>query len=73
MIKLALGVDIVKQSLLPKGTIVALNSEKAIALVTRRALKIEPVLFPVWNEYGFIGSVRYGTTLIFEQAIQKGV
>ena len=73
VIKLALGVDIVKESLLPKGTIVALNSEKAIALVTRRALKIEPVLFPVWNEYGFIGSVRYGTTLIFEQAIQMGV
>lgn len=49
-IKLALGCTILKQSLLPTGYIIALNSEKAIALVTRRALKIEPVLFPVNQE-----------------------
>ena len=72
VINLALGTSIVKQSFLPDGTIIALNSEKAVALVTRRALKIEPVLFPVWNEYGFLGTVRYGTTIIFEQAIQIG-
>jgi hypothetical protein len=72
VIKLALGTTIVKQSLLPTGTIVALNSEKAIALVTRRALKIEPVIFPVWNEYGFIGTVRYGTTVIYGSSIQIG-
>jgi hypothetical protein len=72
VINLALGTSIVKQSFLPDGTIVALNSEKAVALVTRRALKIEPILFPVWNEYGFLGTVRYGTTRIFEQAIQLG-
>jgi hypothetical protein len=71
-IKLALGTTILKESLLPPNTVIALNSQKAIALVTRRTLKIEPVLFPVWNEYGFIGSVRYGTTNIFEQAIQIG-
>lgn len=71
-IKLALGCTIVKQSLLPAGTIIALNSEKAIALVTRRMLKIEPVLFPVWNEYGFIGSVRFGTTILFPGAIAIG-
>jgi hypothetical protein len=69
-VSLALGVTISKQSLLPDGTMIALNSEKAIALVTRRQLKIEPVLFPVWNEYGFIGTVRYGVTLLFEGAIQ---
>jgi len=51
VIKLALGTSIVKQSLLPAGTVIALNSEKAIALVTRRALKIEPVLFPVNRGY----------------------
>ena len=72
VIKLALGTTILKQSLLPSGTIIALNSEKAIALVTRRQLKIEPVLFPVWNEYGFIGTVRYGVTTIFPGAIQIG-
>jgi len=72
IIRLALGCTIVKQSLLPPNTVIALNSQKAIALVTRRALKIEPVLFPVWNEYGFIGTVRYGITRIFEQAIQIG-
>jgi hypothetical protein len=72
VIKLLLGCTILKQSLLPTGTIVAINSEKAIALVTRRKLKIEPVLFPVWNEYGFIGTVRYGTSIIFPQAIQIG-
>ena len=72
VIKLALGTTIVKQSLLPAGTVIALNSEKAIALVTRRALKIEPVLFPVWNEYGFIGTVRYGVTTIYPGAIQVG-
>jgi hypothetical protein len=72
IIRLALGCTIVKQSLLPPNTVIALNSEKAIALVSRRALKIEPVLFPVWNEYGFIGTVRYGITRIFEQAIQIG-
>ena len=48
-IKLALGATILKQSVLPKGTMYALNSQKAIALVTRRTLRIEPVLFPVWN------------------------
>jgi hypothetical protein len=72
VINLALGTSIVKESFLPSGTIVALNSEKAIALVTRRALKIEPILFPVWNEYGFLGTVRYGTSIIFSQAIQLG-
>jgi hypothetical protein len=35
-------------------------------------LKIEPVLFPVWNEYGFIGTVRYGVTTIYSGAIQVG-
>jgi hypothetical protein len=69
-IKLALGVTIVKESLLPTGTVIALNSEKAIALVVRRNLKIEPVLFPVWNEYGFIGTVRYGVAILFKGAIQ---
>ena len=72
-IKLALGCTILKQSVLPSGTIYALNSQKAIALVTRRTLKIEPVLFPVWNEYGFIGTVRYGLTPIFPQSVQKGI
>ena len=71
-IKLALGATILKQSVLPAGTMYALNSQKAIALVTRRTLKIEPVLFPVWNEYGFIGTVRYGVTPVFKQSIQKG-
>jgi hypothetical protein len=71
-IKLALGCTILKQSVLPAGTIYALNSQKAIALVTRRTLKIEPVLFPVWDEYGFIGTVRYGVTPIFNAAVQKG-
>jgi len=71
-IKLALGCTILKQSVLPSGTIYALNSQKAIALVTRRTLKIEPVLYPVWNEYGFIGTVRYGLTPIFPQSVQKG-
>ena len=71
-IKLALGATILKQSVLPSGTMYALNSQKAIALVTRRTLRIEPVLFPVWNEYGFIGTVRYGITPIFAGAIQKG-
>lgn len=71
-IKLALGCTILKQSVLPSGTMYALNSQKAIALVTRRTLKIEPVLFPVWNEYGFIGTVRYGLTPIFPQSVQKG-
>ena len=71
-IKLALGCTILKQSVLPTGTCYALNSQKAIALVTRRTLKIEPVLFPVWDEYGFIGTVRYGLCPIFPQAVQKG-
>jgi hypothetical protein len=71
-IKLSLGCTVVKQSLLPHGTVVALNSEKAIALVSRRTLKIEPVLFPVWNEYGFIASVRYGVTTLFPTSIQVG-
>lgn len=71
VIKLALGTTIVKESLLPAGVMYAVNSQKAIAMVTRRVLKIEPVVFPSWNEYGFIGTVRYGTTLIFSGAIQK--
>ena len=72
VIKLALGTTILKQSLLPPNTVIAVNSEKAIAMVTRRTLKIEPVLFPVWNEYGFIGTVRFGVTRLYEQAIQIG-
>jgi hypothetical protein len=71
-IKLALGCTILKQSVLPQGTMYALNSQKAVALVTRRTLRIEPVLFPVWNEYGFIGTVRYGLCPIFPAAVQKG-
>jgi hypothetical protein len=67
----ALGVTILKMSLLPAGTMYAVNSAKAIALVTRRTLKLEPILFPSWNEYGFIGTVRYGTSTIFDAAIQK--
>ncbi len=72
VIKLALGTTIVKLSQLPKGTIVALNSEKAVAMVTRRALKLEPILKPEENRYGFVGTVRYGSAIIFEQAIQMG-
>jgi len=72
VIKLALGCTIVKCGTIANGTVIALNSEKAIALVTRRTLKIEPVLFPAWNEYGFIGTVRYGVTRIFNGAIQLG-
>jgi len=51
VIRLALGTTIIKHSLLPSRTMVALNSEKCIGMVLRRALKIEPVLFPVlwWN------------------------
>jgi hypothetical protein len=71
-IKLALGCTIVKHGLLPARTVIALNSEKAMALVTRRTLKIEPVLFPVWNEYGFIGTVRFGFSTIFPGAIAIG-
>jgi hypothetical protein len=70
VIKLALGTTIIKHGLLPPRTIVALNSEKCIGMVLRRALKIEPVLFPVWNEYGFIGTVRYGASILFEGAMQ---
>jgi len=70
VIKLALGTTIIKHGLLPPRTVVALNSEKCIGMVLRRALKIEPVLFPVWNEYGFIGTVRYGASILFEGAMQ---
>jgi hypothetical protein len=72
IIKLALGCTIAKQGLLPANTIIAVNSEKSVAIVTRRTLKIEPVLFPVWNEYGFIGTVRYGVTALFPGATQIG-
>jgi hypothetical protein len=71
-IKLALGVTIIKCGMMPKGVCIALNSEKAVGLVTRRTLKIEPILFPVWNEYGFLGSVRYGVTVLYPGAIQIG-
>jgi len=70
VIKLALGTTIIKHGLLPARTLVALNSEKCIGMVLRRALKIEPVLFPTWNEYGFIGTVRYGASILFEGAMQ---
>jgi hypothetical protein len=70
VIRLALGTTIIKHGLLPARTMVALNSEKCIGMVLRRALKIEPVLFPVWNEYGFIGTVRYGASILFEGAMQ---
>jgi len=70
VIKLALGTTIIKHGLLPDRTMVALNSDKCLGMVLRRALKIEPVLFPTWNEYGFIGTVRYGASIIFEGAMQ---
>jgi hypothetical protein len=72
IIKLALGTTIVKLSQLPRGTIVALNSQKAVAMVTRRSLKLEPILKPEENRYGFMGTVRYGSARVFEQAIQIG-
>jgi len=72
VIKLALGCTIVKSSLLPKGYVIALNSEKAIAMATRRNLTIEPIEEPEKNKYGFQGTVRFGCSLIYEQAIQIG-
>lgn len=72
VIKLALGTTIVKMSLLPSGTMYAMNSAKAIAMVIKRALKLEPIIFPEQNRYGFVGTVRFGVGTIFKAAIQKG-
>jgi len=40
------------------ASIVALNSKKALALVYRRNIEIEPFEYPDQNRYGFIASVR---------------
>jgi hypothetical protein len=72
IIKLALGCTIVKASLLRKGYLIALNSQKAVALGTRRTLTIEPIEEPEKNKYGFLGTVRCQAALLFEQAIQIG-
>jgi hypothetical protein len=37
---------------------IAVNSKKAIALVTRRSLTVEPYEHPELNQYGFIASIR---------------
>jgi hypothetical protein len=71
-IKLALGTTIVKMSLLPEGTMYALNSEKAICNVIKRTLKLEPIIFPEQNRYGFVGTVRFQPAVIYKAAIQKG-
>ena len=67
------GTRIVKESLLPLNTIVALNSSKAIGMCIRRNIKVEPVLFPIWNAYGFLGTVRYDVEVLYPEAMQVAI
>ena len=67
------GTRIVKESLLPLNTVVAINSAKALGLCIRRNIKIEPILFPVWNSYGFLGTVRYDAEALYPESMQVAV
>lgn len=52
--------------------IFALNSKKALALVYRRALEIEPFQYPDQNRYGFTTSVRAKTGTLVPSAVSVG-
>lgn len=53
--------------------IIALNSRKALALVYRRHLEIEPFQYPDQNRYGFTTSVRAKAAAVVKAAIAVGL
>jgi len=53
--------------------IIALNSKKALALVYRRNIEIEPFQYPDQNRYGFTTSVRAKTGAVVPSAIAVGL
>ena len=70
-----LGVTIVKVSGMTQGGMeyaAALNSQKFLAEITRREIKVEPYERPEDNRYGFVASVRKAFSPIWTQALQLG-
>lgn len=51
------------------ASIVALNSKKALALVYRRNIEVEPFEYPDENRYGFIASVRAKAATLVPSAV----
>jgi hypothetical protein len=67
------GCKIIKQSLMPLNSICALNSAKAIGLCFRRNIKVEPINFPSWNEYGIQATIRARAKALYPEAMQVAV
>jgi hypothetical protein len=70
--KTTLGVTVIRSSDMEADAIFVLNSKKAVGLVTRRAIKVEPFEHPETNEYGFIASTRAKAGVLVPKAIAVG-
>ena len=70
--KTMLGVTVYRCSEMEADAIFVLNSKKAIALVTRRAITVESFEHPETNEYGFIASTRAKAGVLVPSAIAVG-
>ena len=70
--KTTLGVTVIRSSDMEADAIFVLNSKKAVGLVTRRAIKVEPFEHPESNQYGFIASTRAKAGVLVPSAIAVG-
>lgn len=70
--KTMLGVTVVRDSNMEADAIFVLNSKKAIGLVTRRDIRVEPFERPEENKYGFIASIRAKAGVLVPSAIAVG-
>jgi len=70
--KTMLGVTVVRDSGMEADAIFVLNKAKAIGLVTRRGVTVEPFEHPEDNEYGFIASTRAKTHVLVPKSIAVG-
>jgi len=74
-ISTTLGVDFVKVDSLSGSTAnqkdyaIALNKDKAVALVTRRGLTVEPYERPETNSYGFVASMKIKPVILITGSI----
>lgn len=70
--KTMLGVTLVRDSGMEADAIYVLNSKKAVGLVTKRAITVEPFQYPDDNIYGFVASTRAKAGILVPSAIAVG-
>lgn len=70
--KTTFGMTVIRCSELEADAIFVLNQKKAVGLVTRRNITVEPFEHPDDNEYGFVASTRAKATILVPSAIAVG-